>query len=87
MNIDFFSVDQLYHLGHNATHPIEPPGTRLGAVFLFAGSSPLRRHPCRAQPSQRLGLFVPFNCAQAQLKLRHSAYPAPFLTAHSGASN
>ena len=47
----------------------------------------LRRHPCRAQPGQRLGLFVPFHCAQAQWKLRHSAYPAAAPAAHSGASN
>ena len=58
-----------------------------GRCASLRASGPLRRHPCRAQPGQRLGLFVPFNCAQAQLKLRHSAYPAPFLTAHSGASN
>jgi len=45
---------------------IEPLATRLGTLRLLAGSRPLRRHLCRAQPSQRLGLFVPFHCAQAQ---------------------
>jgi len=58
-----------------------------GRCASLRASGPLRRHPCRAQPGQRLGLFVPFHCAQAQLKLRHSAYPAAAPAAHSGASN
>jgi len=87
MNINFFGVDPLHLMGDSATHPIELLATRLGSLLLLAGSIPLRRHPCRAQPSQRLGLFVPFHCAQAQWKLRHSAYPAAPPAAHSGASN
>jgi len=87
MNINFFGVDQLHLMSDSATHPIELLATRLGALRLLAGSSLPRRHPCRAQPGQRLGLFVPFHCAQAQLKRRHSAYPAAPPAAHSGASN
>jgi len=43
MSIYFFSFDGVRPLGDSATHPIEPPATRLGALLLLAGRSPLRR--------------------------------------------
>ncbi|HEY8906775.1 MAG TPA: hypothetical protein VIM63_12125 [Rhodoferax sp.] len=44
MNSDFFRVDLHHLLGDNATHPIEPLTTHLGALLLLAGRSLPRRH-------------------------------------------
>jgi len=48
MSIDFFSLTAVHHWGESATHPIEPPATRPGALLRLAGSS-LQR--CRAYPA------------------------------------
>jgi len=47
MEIKGFSFDQDHPMGDSTRHPIEPLATRLGALFLLVGRSPLRR---RAYP-------------------------------------
>jgi hypothetical protein len=44
MKIDICYFDGVHPLGESATHPVELQATRLGVLFLLAGSSLQRRH-------------------------------------------
>jgi hypothetical protein len=44
MKIDICYFDGVHSLGASATHPIELQATRVGVLFLLAGSSLQRRH-------------------------------------------
>jgi hypothetical protein len=85
MNARFLGFEYQIQFVPNATHPIEPCCGTLAALLLLAGTSPQRRHPCRAH--QRLQARV---VPQADSRLSESpATPlllAQRITAHSGAS-
>ena len=68
-------------------HPPAPRSARHAALLLLAHSSALRRHPCRAQPSRRLGPFAPSQGAQAPWEPRRSPLPGTPITALAGAFN
>ncbi|MCL1960522.1 MAG: hypothetical protein FWG56_01795, partial [Desulfovibrionaceae bacterium] len=68
MGIDIHSFDNVHLLGGSATHSPAPRPPRHAALLVLAGASPLRPLPCRARPSQRLGLFALSKGAQAPLE-------------------
>jgi len=50
MNTEIFDHEEAHHKGVGATDPMELPGRTLAALFLLAGSSPLRRRALPAHP-------------------------------------
>ena len=87
MNTRFLCSDNAHPFGESATHPIRPPSGTLAALLVLAGTSLRRPHPCRAQPSLRLGMFGPSEGAQAPSEPRLKPLPAHPMTTCSGASN
>ena len=87
MNTRFLCSDNAHPFGESATLPIRPPSGTLAALLVLAGTSLPRPHPCRAQPSQRLGMFGPSEGAQAPSEPRLKPLPAHPMTTCSGASN
>jgi hypothetical protein len=87
MDIDIRSFDGVYLLGDSATHSPAPCSPRHAALLVLAGMSLLRPHPCRARPSQRLGLFALSKGAQAPVEPQHSPMPGTPITALASASN
>ena len=58
MKIDICDFNGVHPLGDSATYPIELLATRLGVLFLLAGSSLPRRHAYPdAPPAAHSGAF------------------------------
>ncbi|MCL1962110.1 MAG: hypothetical protein FWG56_10140 [Desulfovibrionaceae bacterium] len=87
MNIDLCNFDQAHHLGESAMHSPAPRSTRHAALLVLAGSSLPRPLPCRARPSQRLGLFALSKGAQAPLEPQRTPLPGTPITALASAFN
>jgi hypothetical protein len=87
MDIDIRSFDDAHLLGDSATHSPAPRSPRHAALLVLAGMSLPRPHPCRARPSQRLGLFALSKGAQAPLEPQHSPLPGAPIAALASAFN
>ncbi|MDR1967243.1 MAG: hypothetical protein LBQ32_00925 [Burkholderiaceae bacterium] len=85
MNIDIRSFDDVHLLGDHATRSPAPRSPRHAALLFLAGISPLRPRPCRARPSQRLGLFALSKGAQAPLEPQRSPLLGTPITALASA--
>jgi hypothetical protein len=85
MKTTFFAFDDVHLSGDIA---MRPPAPRQAALLVLAGTNLRRPHPCRARPSQKLGLFTLSKGAQAPLETQRSPLPGtPDQGTGTGASN